>query len=229
MTRSKRTRREWIGLGLLWPCLALAEPVESLQRIEAVAIAAVAAQLPPSARVSGGGLDPRVRLPECADTPSADPPQLRGGNATVAVRCSAPAWTLYVPLQISDLRPVVVLARAAARGATIDEALIDLQVRDVSRLPFGYFESAAALRGHVLRRPLAAGTVLTANDAEPPRLVRRGESVTVIGRSGGLEVRASGTALADGAQGSRVKVRNDTSKRVVEGVVTAAGTVEIAF
>lgn len=228
-TRTKRTTRacRLAGLALLWPCLAAAEPVESLQRIEATAIAAVSAQLPPTAQVSGGGLDTRLRLPECSEAPVAESPMLRGGSATVTVRCPAPAWTLYVPLQISDLRPVVVSARALVRGEAVTDAALGLQTRDVAKLPFGYFESLEAVRGYELRRPLPAGTVLTPNDAEPPRLVRRGEVVTVIGRSGGLEVRVSGTALADGAQGGRIKVRNDSSKRVVEGVVTAAGTVEI--
>lgn len=215
------------GLALLWPLLAAAEAVESLQRIESVAIAAVTAQLPATAQVTGGSIDSRLRLPVCAEAPVAEPPTLRGGSATVAVRCSAPAWTLYVPLQISDLRAVVVTARAAARGEAVADALLSLQIRDVAKLPFGYFDSPDAVRGYELRRAVAAGTVLTPNDALPPRLVRRGEAVTLIGRSGGLEVRASGTALADGARNARVKVRNDSSRRVVEGVVTAVATVEI--
>ncbi|MFA5942014.1 MAG: flagellar basal body P-ring formation chaperone FlgA [Sinimarinibacterium sp.] len=227
MNRTIRAQRWLAGLGLIWPCLAFGEPIESLQRIESVAIAVVTAQLPATASVTGGGLDSRLRLPPCSAVPVAEPPTLRGSSATVTVRCAAPAWTLYVPLQISDLRPVVVMARAAARGEAIADALLSQQVRDVAKLPFGYFESPDAVRGYELRRAVSAGTVLTPNDAEPPRLVRRGEAVTVIGRSGGLEVRASATAMADGARGARIKVRNESSKRVVEGVVTAAGTVEI--
>ena len=173
------------------------------------------------------GIGPRLRLDACAEHPVAEPPAVRSANATVTVRCSAPAWTVYVPVRISDLRPVLVLARAAARGEALSASLLSVQERDVAQLPFGYFEDVEAVTGHELRRPLAAGAVLTPNDAEPPRLVRRGEAVTVIGRSGGIEIRAGGTALGDGARGERVRVRNDSSRRVVEGTVTALGTVEI--
>lgn len=214
------------ALAALPPAVS-AQAIESPQRIEAVAIAAVAARLPLTAKVSGGSLDPRLRLDACADPPVAEPPAVRNANATVTVRCSAPAWTVYVPVRISDLRPVLVLARAAARGEVLSASLLSVQERDVAQLPFGYFEDVEAVSGHELRRPLAAGAVLTPNDAQPPRLVRRGEAVTVIGRSGGIEIRAAGTAIGDGARGERIRVRNDSSKRVVEGTVTAPGTVEI--
>lgn len=210
------------------PSLAVsAQEIESLQRIEAVAIAAVSGQLPPSATVGSGSLDPRLRLAACSESPVAEPAAVRGANATVAVRCTAPAWTVYVPLRISDPRPVLVLTRAAARGEALSASLLSVQERDVAQLPFGYFEDPTAVAGYELRRPLAAGAVLTPNDAQPPHLVRRGEAVTVIGRSGGIEIRAAGTAMGDGARGERVRVRNDSSRRVVEGTVTARGTVEI--
>lgn len=214
---------------LLVPGLATAAAIESPTRIDAVAVAAVAAQLPASAQVSGGALDPRLRLPACANAPVADPPTLRGAQASVSVRCTQPAWTVYVPVRISDLRPVVVLAQAVGHGETLGSDRLSLQTRDVAALPFGYFASLDDAAGLESRRALPAGAVLTPNDARPPQLVRRGQSVTVIGRSGGIEVRAEGTAMGDGARGDRVRVRNAGSKRIVEGVIAADGVVEVAL
>jgi flagella basal body P-ring formation protein FlgA len=42
-----------------------------------------------------------------------------------------------------------------------------------------------------------------------------------------MRVRMAGTALADGAEGQRITVRNLSSSREVEGVVRSAQTVEI--
>lgn len=221
--------RSILAAALLMPASAMASDIEAVSRIESIAIAAVTSQLPPSARVSGGSLDARLRLPACPSGATADPPQLRGASANVAVRCTAPAWMVYVPLRISDPRPVVVTTRAGARGETLALEMLSLQERDVAQLPFGYFESLEATVGLDLRRPVTAGTVLTPNDAEPQRVVRRGQIVTVVSRGGGIEVRASGTAMADGHRGQRIRIRNDSSKRVVEGVVTAAGLVEVAL
>lgn len=214
---------------LLAPTLLHAGAIEAPARIDAVAIAAVAARLPPSAQVGGGALDPRLRLPACADAPVADPPVLRGAQASVTVRCAQPAWTVYVPVRISDLRPVVVLAQAVAHGETLDTRHLTMQTRDVATLPFGYFSSLDEATALEARRALPAGAVLTPNDARPPQLVKRGQSVTLIGRSGGIEVRAEGIAMGNGARGERVRVRNAGSKRIVEGVITADGVVEIAL
>jgi flagellar basal body P-ring formation protein FlgA len=216
-----------LALGLA-PVLKAAE-TEPLQRLSTIAVAAVSAQLPPSAQISSGALDPRLRLPACNTSPQADPPAVRGAQATVTLRCAEPAWTVYVPVRISDPRPVVVLARAAARGETLDESRLVLQERDVAQLPFGYFATLEQALDMEARRPLGAGAVLTPNDAQPQRLVRRGETVTVVSRSGGIEVRAGGTALTDGARGERIRVRNDSSRRIVEGVVTAAGRIEVTL
>lgn len=225
-TMRTRMRRRLLLLAIL-PVAALGQEAEPLARIEATAIAALAGQLPPSARIAASGIDPRLRLPVCSQPPTAEPPAVRGASATVTVRCGQPAWTVYVPLRISDLRPVLVLTRAAARGEILSAALLAPQERDVAQLPFGYFEDPQVATGQQLRRPLAAGAVLTPSDAESPRLVRRGDAVTLIGRSGGIEIRAGGTALGDGAQGERVRVRNDSSRRTVEGMVSGPGLVEV--
>lgn len=60
-----------------------------------------------------------------------------------------------------------------------------------------------------------------------PKLVRRGEPVTLAVRSGTLTITAQGRALADGREGDLVRVVTPSS-RTVEGTVDAAGTVRIA-
>lgn len=224
----KRSVPILLAAAILSPAV-FAAPVESPARIDAVAVAAVAAQLPASAQVSGGSLDPRLRLPACGQAPTADPPALRGSQTSVTVRCAQPAWTVYVPVRISDMRPVVVVSQAVARGERLGADRVVLQTRDVATLPFGYFAGLDEVAGLEARRSLHAGAVLTPHDAQLPQLVRRGQSVTVVGRSGGIEVRAEGTAMGNAAQGERVRVRNAGSRRVVEGVVTADGVVEVSL
>ena len=80
-----------------------------------------------------------------------------------------------------------------------------------------------------LRRPAAAGSVLTPELVEAPRLVRRGELVTVTARTGGIEIRTQGKAMRDGVQGERIPVENASSRRVVEGQVTGRGQVEVTL
>jgi flagella basal body P-ring formation protein FlgA len=60
-----------------------------------------------------------------------------------------------------------------------------------------------------------------------PELVVRGQTVTLVAGSPGVEVRMQGKALASGAEGDRLMVSNLRSGRRVEGIVLSDGSVQI--
>ncbi|HEY1076032.1 MAG TPA: flagellar basal body P-ring formation chaperone FlgA [Fontimonas sp.] len=215
-------------LGWLAPALA---DDEALERIREAAMAAVAAQAPATAQLSADSLDPRLRLPACAEAPVAEPPaSLRGSTVTVAVRCNAPSqWTVHVPVRLRDPRTVYVLTRAVRAGETVDDGLFVAQQRDVALLPFGFLDDLEASRGMQFKRALAAGVTPTPADLAAPNWVKRGQLVQVLSRAGGIEVRAEGKALVDGSAGERIRVENRNSRRIVEGRVSAPGVVEVAM
>jgi flagella basal body P-ring formation protein FlgA len=59
--------------------------------------------------------------------------------------------------------------------------------------------------------------------------VRRGQSLTVVARAGGMSVRTTGVAQADAGLAERVRVRNASTGREVEGIVRSGDTVEVAL
>jgi flagella basal body P-ring formation protein FlgA len=120
-----------------------------------------------------------------------------------------------------------VLRRALARGEVINADALDTQERDAVTLPYGYITDAAQVLGKTLRRPLAPGSVIAPDAVESARIIKRGQIVTLVSRAGAVEVRAQGTAMGDGGVGDRLTVQNSASRRTVEGVVSAADTVEV--
>lgn len=68
-------------------------------------------------------------------------------------------------------------------------------------------------------RPLGAGRPIRQADLRAPRLVRKGEVVTLLYRRGGVEITAQARALEDGAEGERVRAVNLDSERPVAGLV----------
>jgi flagella basal body P-ring formation protein FlgA len=60
-----------------------------------------------------------------------------------------------------------------------------------------------------------------------PQIIDRGQTVDLVARSSGLVVNMQGTALANGAEGDRLLVKNLSSGKKVEGLVMAGGTVLI--
>jgi flagellar basal body P-ring formation protein FlgA len=59
-------------------------------------------------------------------------------------------------------------------------------------------------------------------------LIHQGQQVTLIATVGGLQVRATGKALANGSAGARLRVQNLSSLKVVEGVVENEDVIRVA-
>lgn len=183
-------------------------------------------------KVEVGRLDPRLRLAACPGKLEAFlPPGAQGmGNTTVGVRCRNPGgWTLYVSARVIIQGQVLVTTRPLARGEVLTADHVRLVDRDLASLPRGYFEELQPVLGQQARRHLAADTVLNPQLIEAPRLVRRGEEVTLVTGRNGFAIRSRGQAMADGSSGEVIRVRSRDSKRIVEGRVMAAGVVKVTL
>jgi flagella basal body P-ring formation protein FlgA len=177
-----------------------------------------------------GRLDRRLRLTACSQSLHAFlPPGGRTlGNITVGVRCSGiKPWTVYVPVKVVAYKKVLVVTRPMKRGHVLLKNDLELATRDLSTLRSSYLTDSEQAVGKTLRRSISSGTMLSTSMLASPRIIRRGQAVTLVSRTGGLQVRATGKALMDGASGQRIRVQNKTSKKVVEGVVISAGVVQI--
>lgn len=225
------------GAWAAWPATAAAsgqaiQPLDSIvtaasRRLHAEADANWRGDEAATVEISIGRLDGRLRLPACTLPLETElPPGARPlGAVAVGVRCTAPGWSLFVPARVAVSRPVVVLAASRPRGAALSAADLVLEPRDLSSLPGGYLTDPDALVGMVLRRPVQARTVLLPGHAAAPELVRRGERVILQAAGGAIAVQVEGEALAGGALGERVRVRNLATRRVVEGTVGGEGLV----
>ncbi len=77
----------------------------------------------------------------------------------------------------------------------------------------------ADLLGREADRRLMPGRPVRAGDVQAPRLVRRGDVVTIVYAQAGLELRAQGRALEDGAMGEAVRLQNVDSRREIRATV----------
>jgi flagella basal body P-ring formation protein FlgA len=125
------------------------------------------------------------------------------------------------------LLEISVPAQRIERGQTI--AAEDVQSQWVSRgsLPKGTAELPDDLIGREARRTLAPGRAIRLTDLVVPQLVRRGEPVTILLASGGLELSMLGEALDSGSEGEAVRVVNPSSSQVRKGIVAGPKLVRI--
>lgn len=175
-------------------------------------------------------LDERLRLPACPRPLEAFLPANTRLAARTIVGVSCPGksgWSLYVPLLIRAYDEVVISRRSIAKGETLTAADLTLERRDLFALAGAPLTELSTAVGQTLRFPIAAGTVLQPTMLMAPKLVRRGDTVTILAENAALSVRASGVALADGAAGDRIRVKNTATKKVIQATVSAAGLVRI--
>lgn len=221
MSLPKRMSTFLLALVLL-SCASAGAAASGFQPVESIRDAALAALADP--RGAEATLDPALRMPRCAQ-----PLQARQtGAGTVEVGCPA-GWRLFVPVRMDRSQQVLVLARGVAAGETITLDMFVAERRDTGRIAGAAVSDPADAVGREARRVLTAGSVLTANDLVAPRLVRRGDSIALVARNNGVEVRMAGRALGDAGERERVSVENLSSRRVLQGVVTANGDVVVGF
>lgn len=208
-------------------------PLTSLESLRAAATQALQARAQAQGRrveISVSELDPRLRLAGCTqplETQIAGDGELHD-YTSVAIRCNgAVRWTIYVRAAVSAETTVLTARGALPRGAEPALADFDSVRRTVPGTGADYPSDALALRGLRLRQPLAAGEVLTRAKLEAAAVVHRGQKVTLLARSGGIEIRVAAVALADGRQAERIQVQNENSRQIVEAVVRDAAVVEV--
>lgn len=189
-------------------------------------------QTPGRYEISVNPLDPRLRMPQCSQDldASLESPAQPLGRVTVRVRCAGSGpWTVFVPATVRLHREVVVMVRPLKRESVIGEGDVALRERDVGTLKQGFITDLDQALGMKLLRPTVLDQVLTPQHLEQTELIRKGDHVVIIARSGSLSVRMPGEALSKGGLAEQIRVRNLNSKRVVKARVTAPGQVEVAM
>ena len=126
---------------------------------------------------------------------------------------------MKISATIKQFAEVWVTKASLARGTLINKDNCTLDWREVSRINSQYYSSTQSPIGLIAKRPLRVGDVLSFQALKKPLAIKRGDKVVVIARKNGLEIRATATALNSAAEGDRVKVRNISSDKVMEGTL----------
>ena len=209
------------------------QPLDTIQRVaETHARRLLTGEDLASVDVRAGALDTRLRLRECEQALEAfsnqDASQMRGGRATIGVRCNgASPWTLYVPVSISAQATVVRLREPLQRGTILNESHLELVSAPVTGLPQHYMGRLDQVVGQELLRNVGPGTIATLHLLKARSLISKGQEVVILARGGRVEVKMAGVALQNGQQGERINVQNSASGRTVEAVIVNESTVRV--
>ncbi len=176
-----------------------------------------------------GNIDARLTLTACdtqldAFLPSGSRVQ---GKTTVGIRCLSPRpWTLYVPATITTFSQILIANTPLRRGHIVAAGDISVQTRDASQLNNAYLTDTDDVIGKVLKKNLANNAFFTRAALAEPHIVHKGQHVDLQAGNEGLKVSVSAIALTGGALGQKIRVKNLSSNKIVEGTILASGAIK---
>jgi flagella basal body P-ring formation protein FlgA len=199
--------------------------------LQAAARAAVEALAPGSAIESGGTLYDRKVSRGRLELKSGAP-RFFSRSATVPVEVVLEGKTLEtvtVTLRVVKKVSIVVASRALAAGTILAES--DLELREVPETASGFSPvlDVAQAMGRQLTMTLNAGATVPSGSLKQVPIVRRGDRVTLICAGGGFTLACTGEALADGALGQTIRVKNFNSGLELSARVSGPGTLQVAY
>ncbi|MBU4684485.1 flagellar basal body P-ring formation protein FlgA [Cedecea davisae] len=124
-------------------------------------------------------------------------------------------------------REAVVAKVALERGHVLTRTDLQMQTVRVSGTRSAYLTNPAEAVGMTLKRRLRAGQPISRAHLDSPLLVERGQRVLMVAHQDGIEARTLGEAMKKGRKGETIKVKNESSQRVVSAVVADAGVVRM--
>jgi flagella basal body P-ring formation protein FlgA len=209
------------------------QSLDSIQQAARQYILERGVDYPSPPTVEADPLDSRLRLAECSqplETFSPSATERPFGKVTVGVRCTGQnPWSLFVPVTVSVMAPVVVAARDLARGDLIAAEDLRLETRDLSRLHRGYLERPDDAVGNRVRQHIRRDDVITPSRISVPLAVKRNSRVVIVASNPAIAVHMAGTALDSGGIGDRIRVRNRSSQRELEATIISQGVVQVAM
>ncbi|QIZ77255.1 flagellar basal body P-ring formation chaperone FlgA [Ferrimonas lipolytica] len=172
-------------------------------------------------------LDKRLKLAVCKLPLDAEGPDKPSKGRYVTVKVSCPdenGWSVYVPVQSSTyIRAVISIVDLQAESM-LDSQNISVALVPASSLRGNYFTQTDELIGARLVRRSSQGQAIKRNNVCQ---VCKGDVVTIYARSNGFELKTSGEAIANGAVGDTIRVRNNRSQRIIDAKIIAVGKVEV--
>jgi len=167
-------------------------------------------------------LDNRLKLHACTIplTVSWPPGAQKSAHTSVGVRCDDfKPWKLYVGAHIQVFSDVWVTTTAINRGMIIEAQHVSLERKDMSNTFSQHMQSQRSPIGLVAKRPLRSGDVIYESALVKQIAIKRGQKVQIIAKKNGLEIRSNAVAMTNGAMGERIRVRNSSTKKEMEGIL----------
>jgi flagella basal body P-ring formation protein FlgA len=135
----------------------------------------------------------------------------------------------YVSFRVYEKKKIFYVKKALSKGSLVSADDLGSKETYISENELIYPKEERDVVGKVLRKDVAPGAVLTTLILDSPQVIRRGETVTIVGENKQLVIKTKGKAEDSGRVGDKIRVKNLSSEREVVGRVADNGTIVVEF
>lgn len=148
----------------------------------------------------------------------------------VDVRCDeGQGWDMAVTVKPEIYLPVVVARQSLERGHMISPDDVSIKKLNISNTRGNYVTEPDEVMGLTVKRRVRELQPIAMSQLDSPVLVERGQRVTMIAEQGGVQAQTVGEAMKKGRKGEMIKVKNESSERVVNAIVADSGVVRMVY
>ena len=134
-------------------------------------------------------------------------------------------WRMQVAVRANVYVPVVMPKHVIDRGEMLENSDLVMRKYNLSTARRDILMNINDAVGKSSKRALEPGKPITANELDMPILVKRNQEVMIVSHMENITAQTEGVALKNGRKGDVIKVRNESSQRVVSAVVKDTGLV----
>ena len=135
--------------------------------------------------------------------------------------------TINCRVNIDAYADVLVASEAIPRGTPVSAKDFEFRKKSLVQLKRGFLTDPAQIEGMVARSTIFPNEVVTKQDVELPRIVKRFQMISVETRVGSLMVRGRAKAMQHGCAGDTIRCKNENSDEEFFGTVREDGAVVV--
>lgn len=222
-------------ISLFYTNTLFASEYHSHEQIRNAAVEFVRSQIPEDVtikEIKAGKIDYRVRFKQCSQSLEINSTMKKhiAKSWTIGIRCSdMPAWSIYIPVKTKLSRKMLVSNTTITRGEMLTSQNVQLIEREIRNQNYNHFSDIANVTGREARRTIRPDRVINSSMLQEALMVHKKETVLIYVKNHKLQISMKGTALKNGRYNEMIKVRNNSSKKVIDAVVVDRGVVAVNF
>ena len=220
---------------ILFSHFCYAQAFQSHAEIRLSALNFVRSQIPQDVTISqikANKIDSRIKFKQCSQALVANATSSKNirRNWTIRVQCNdEPSWNIYMQVKTLLTRKIIISNTTVTRGELLTQNNVQLMAKLITNQSNNYFTNINDVIGREARRTIRPNKVIKSSMLQKALLVRKKEPVLIYAKHKGLQISVKGTALSNGYSNQMIKVRNNSSHKIIDAIVVKRGVVAINF